>query len=167
MVHDARAVANFLLDHADSIGKKLTIMALLKIIYFAHGWHLAKFEGPLIRNAFEAWQEGPVVRVVYNCFRDAGTKSINSRATQFNPAVGRYETVSYTLGEEQAMLLRNIFGAYGHLNAFKLSDLTHEPGSPWDLVWNAPPEKITLGMRITNEAIRRHFLTSRPPSQLQ
>ena len=142
-------------------------MALLKIIYFAHGWHLAKFGTPLIRNGFEAWQEGPVIRAVYNCFRCSGPKIINNRATQFNPNFGRYEIVSYAIDGDQAELLRNVFSAYGNLNSFRLSDLTHEPGSPWDLVWNAPPQNITLGMRITNEAIRDHFLASRPPSQLQ
>jgi uncharacterized phage-associated protein len=161
MDHDARAVANFLLDYAESEGRKLTIMALLKIIYFAHGWHLAKFGRPLIRNPFEAWRDGPVVRAVYDCFRDSGTKVIDRRATKFNPVSERYEPVSYSLDQEQATLLRNVFGAYGHLEAFRLSNLTHEPGSPWDMVWNAPREKITLGMRISNEAIKKDFLLSR------
>ena len=142
-------------------------MALLKIIYFAHGWHLAKFGSPLISNGFEAWQEGPVIRAVYNCFRCSGAKVISNRAARFNLDLGRYEIVSYLIDGDQAELLRNVFSAYGNLNAFKLSDLTHELGSPWDLVWNAPPQNITLGMRITNEAIRDHFLASRPPSQLQ
>ncbi len=167
MTHDARAVANFLLDHADSTERKLTLMALLKIMYFAHGWHLAKLGTPLVRNAFEAWREGPVIRAVYNCFQSCGAGVIHHRATRFNPTSGKYEIVPYALGEEQAKLLTDVFGVYGHINAFILSDLTHEPGSPWDSVWNASSKHITLGMRITNEDIRNYFLTSRPPSQLQ
>jgi len=166
MAHDARAIANFLLDHAESRGRKLTVMALLKIIYFAHGWHLAKFGKPLISNEFEAWQEGPVVRVVYTCFRESAGNPIGDRARRFNAISRRYEQVRYNICKEQSQLLVNILDAYGHLHAFRLSELTHEPGSPWDQVWNAPERKITVGMRIENEAIRRHFLASRPPKQL-
>jgi uncharacterized phage-associated protein len=166
-MHDARAIANFLLDYAESEGKKLTIMSLLKIIYFAHAWHLAKFGEPLIRNPFEAWHNGPVVRAVYDCFRDYGPKVIDGRATKFNPLNEAYEPVGYRLNQKQAAILRNVFGAYGHINAFRLSDMTHEVGSPWDLVWNAPRDTVNLGMRISNDSIRLDFLSSRSHFPLQ
>lgn len=161
-MHDARAIANFLLDYADAEGKNLTIMSLLKIIYFAHGWHLAKFGQPLIRNPFEAWHNGPVVRAVYDCFRRYGSKVIDGRATKFNPASEIYEPVTYKLDQDQATLLRNVFGAYGQMSAFQLSEMTHEIGSAWDLVWNAPRDAVNLGMRIPNDSIRLDFLRSRP-----
>jgi uncharacterized phage-associated protein len=75
--------------------------------------------------------------------------------------------VSYRLDQKQAALLRNVFGAYGHLEAFRLSDITHEPGSPWDMVWNAPRDKINLGMRISDESIQRDFLRSRAAFRFQ
>jgi uncharacterized phage-associated protein len=160
-MHDARAISNFLLDYAESEGKKLTVMSLLKIIYFAHGWHLAKFGRPLIRNPFEAWHNGPVVRAVYDCFRDYGSKVIDDRATKFNPLSESYEPVDYRLNPEQATLLRNVFGAYSQMNAFQLSDMTHQAGSPWDLVWNSSRDTVNLGMRISDDSIRLDFLRSR------
>lgn len=163
MAHDSRAVANFILDYAETQGRRLTLMALLKVLYFAHGWHLAQFGTPLIRNAFEAWQYGPVVRIVYDCFRTHGRKLIDGRATRFDPITGKREVVSYALTDADATLLRNSFSLYGGLDAFTLSNLTHEPGSPWDRVWNATGGRVTLGMRIPDEFIREHFLSSRPP----
>lgn len=62
--YDARDIANFFLDAAERNQTTLSITSLLKIIYFAHGWHLAEFGLPLIGQPFEAWQHGPVVRVV-------------------------------------------------------------------------------------------------------
>lgn len=165
-MHDARAVANFLLDYAELRGKKLTIMALLKILYFAHGWHLAKFGSPLVRNGFEAWRDGPVVRSVYYCFRQHRKDPIRTRATRFDPATEKYEKAKYYLNDEQAGLLKWVFDTYGHLNAFQLSSLTHEPGSPWDLIWNGPRDKIVLGMRISDDLIRGHFLMSSSTSPL-
>lgn len=138
-------------------------MALLKIIYFSHGWHLAKFDQPLVSNAFEAWKDGPVLRTVYNCFRDSGSKMIEARATKFNPRTERYDRVPYHLSEEQEALVRDVFHAYAHLDAFQLSDLTHESGSPWHEVWNAPYDRLNIGMRIPNDAIRNYFLSTKYP----
>ena len=60
--YDARAVANFLLDHADARGLSLTQLMLLKLLYFSHGWYLNRFKSPLVENEFEAWEHGPVIR---------------------------------------------------------------------------------------------------------
>jgi uncharacterized phage-associated protein len=160
MAHDARAVANFILDYAEAQGRPLTDMALLKLLYFVHGWHLAQTGAPLIRNQFEAWKHGPVVRVVYECFRNHGKNPIGSRAMRFDPQTGRHEMVSYSFNDFETAFIKNIFDAYGRLDALQLSDLTHEPGSPWDMIWNAPNGRVTLGMRISNESIRDHFLGS-------
>lgn len=140
-------------------------MALLKILYFAHGWHLAQTGAPLIRNEFEAWKQGPVVRVVYESFREHGENPIDSRATRFNPETGMREVVGYSLSEFETAFLRDISDAYSRLDALRLSDLTHESGSPWDAIWNAPDGRVTLGMRIPNATIREHFvalLAARP-----
>lgn len=158
--HDARAVANFLLDYASTEHRPLTCMALLKIIYFAHGWHLAHTQNPLVRNEFEAWEYGPVVRVVYDCFRAHEDKPIKTRAMRFEPQSNSRVEASAAFTDEEADLLRTVFKAYAWLDAFKLSEITHASGSPWDQVWNAPHRKVTMGMRIANEDIRQHFMRS-------
>jgi uncharacterized phage-associated protein len=162
-MHDARAIANFLLDLAESRGRELRIMALLKIIYFAHGWYLAEFGRPLIRNDFEAWKDGPVVRAVWDCFRNFGAMPIDGRAKKFNVMTETYQVVPYDLEPEERRLLEAVFGAYGHLDSFRLSDITHEAGSPWDIVWNRDRRRVNLGMRIPNELIRQAFMKSKPP----
>lgn len=52
--HDSRAVANRLIEMADERGISLTIVHLVKLVYFAHGWHLGLFHRPLIRHAVQA-----------------------------------------------------------------------------------------------------------------
>jgi len=64
--YDARIIANALLDIADEQNRSLSITSLLKILYFSHGWYLAKYDKNLIAHEFEAWQHGPVIRVVLN-----------------------------------------------------------------------------------------------------
>ncbi len=162
MAHDARAIANFLLDYADSKRKSVTVMTLLKIIYFAHGWHLARTGDQLVSNAFEAWKHGPVVRCVYDCFRDSESSPIRGRASRFNVATGKHEVVGYSLADTEREFLEHIFEAYSRFSALQLSDMTHEKNSPWDRVWNAPAGKVTLGMRISDQAIKGHFLNGGP-----
>ncbi|MFM9718924.1 Panacea domain-containing protein, partial [Streptomyces galilaeus] len=45
-------------------------MTLLKVLYFAHAWHLAKYGKPLVAQPFEAWRHGPVNRVVYDQYKE-------------------------------------------------------------------------------------------------
>ncbi|MCL6584270.1 MAG: DUF4065 domain-containing protein [bacterium] len=76
MAYDAKAIANYFLDLAKSKGEKLTLMKLLKLIYFAHGWHLAITGKPLIDEQVEAWQYGPVIPSVYHEFKGFGNQPI-------------------------------------------------------------------------------------------
>jgi uncharacterized phage-associated protein len=162
MPHDARDIANYFLDYAEKQGAPLTVMALLKLIYFAHGWQLAQSETPLVKNAFEAWQYGPVVRAVYECFSDNGTKPITTRANKFDPIKAEYFQAVYSLSADEEALLQHVFHAYAHFHAFKLSDITHEEDSPWHKIWHAENSATHPGMQISNSSIKEHFQRHAP-----
>jgi uncharacterized phage-associated protein len=158
MAYDARAIANYFLDYGASKGQTVTTMSLLKILFFAHAWHLAKTGKPLVGQPFEAWQYGPVNRVVYEQFKGFGDKPIDSRACILNAAVGRYEIARCgEIDAETSGLLRNIFDYYSRFHPFQLSDLTHEKGSPWDEVWSEATRRSVPGMVISNDSIRDWF----------
>ena len=159
MSYDAREIANFFLDYADEKKRPLTIITLLKLIYFAHGWYLVHREAPLIKNGFEAWQYGPVVRVVYDQFQSAGNSPITERGFKFDPVRQVKYEVEPNLNAECQVFLINIFDAYSQFYAFDLSDMTHETGSPWDRVWNNIDGKVTPGMKISDQEIKQHFLS--------
>ena len=166
MAYDGRAVANLLLDLADELGLSLTHMALHKVAFFAHGWRLAESGGPLIRQQFEAWDYGPVLRPVYDAFKSAGRTKITARAHGFDPVERTPFLVTADFSSGDQGFLRAVLAAYGRYSAPQLSDMTHRAGSAWDRVWNAPDGKITLGMRIPNQHIREDFLAGRmdPPN---
>lgn len=162
MGHDARSIANFLLDYADSKHQAVTIMSLLKILYFAHAWHLAKTGEPLVGQPFEAWQYGPVCRVVYDQFKGAGEKPISTRATTLNLDTAQFEPAGYDrLDNETRTLLRQVFNYYSRYHPFRLSDLTHEKGSPWETVWSTASRRAVPGMIISDDSIREWFQLSR------
>lgn len=161
MAYDGRAVANLLLDLADELGLSLTNMAVQKIAYFAHGWRLAECGEPLIKQPFEAWDYGPVIKSVYDAFKSAGRSKITDRACGFDPVERTPFLIAADFAPEERAFLRAILAAYGRYSAITLSEVTHRKGGAWDRVWNAPEGKITLGMRISDLAIREDFLAGR------
>jgi uncharacterized phage-associated protein len=163
MPYDARVIANFFLDYGAERNQPVTIMSLLKILFFAHAWHLGKTNLPLVGQPFEAWKYGPVSRVVYDQFRLSADKPIGERATVLNVATARYETAKWhAIDEETKTLLRNVFDYYSRFHPFRLSDLTHEKGGPWDLVWSEATRRAVPGMVISDDSIREWFQQSRP-----
>lgn len=156
-MHDARAVANFFLDRAAARGMKLSIMTLLKVLFFAHAWYLAKESKPLIAQPFEAWQHGPVSRVVYDQFKSNSKEPISKRAVSFDATCSSFCTTPYSFDIYTEEFLANIFDYYSQFHAFELSDLTHEKGSPWDVVWSIAATRAVPGMFIPNDLIASWF----------
>jgi uncharacterized phage-associated protein len=156
-MHDAREVANFLLDRADERRILLTNMEIIKHIYFAHGWHLVAKETPLIKNRIEAWQYGPVIRSIYDCFKEFGSQPITSRATVTDWSTGEIFTAAGNFSEETSNFLESSLLYYSGHQAFALSEMTHAQGGPWDRVWNARDGRVRMNMEISNHMIREHF----------
>ena len=156
-MHDARGVANYFLHRAQQRGVEVSVMTLLKIFYFAHGWHLAKYGRPLVAQPFEAWQHGPVNRVVYDQLKGLGKKPVRQYLKAFDAKVCGFKDVRATFDDESAQFLNNIFDYYAQFHAFELSDLTHEPGSPWDVIWQAAETRAVPGMLIPESLIVAWF----------
>lgn len=144
MSYDAEAIANHFLDLADAAGKPITAMQLQKLIYFAHGWHLAFTGQPLIRQRMEAWTYGPVVPEVYHEFKHFGARPlVNVRACRRDGHIanGKFETdfTAATLADdcpdpkqdEVRNFLARVFQAYGSQSGPQLSAMTHVPDGPW------------------------------------
>lgn len=150
-MYDARQVANWFVSRAASENRTLSIMSLLKLTYIAHGWHLEMRKSPLFNNRIEAWQRGPVVPDVYHAFRGQGVH-IGSVAdvSKFPAEVADYDE----------SFLEQIYSIYGHLDAFALSDLTHERGGPWEI---ATQRSGNYAIMFDDE-IRRHYEAKRAAS---
>ena len=156
-MHDARGIANYLLDRAAQMGVPITSMTLLKVLYFAHAWHMAKFNSELVAQPFEAWQYGPVNRVVYEQIKQFGARPIVGRLNSFDPVVCKYVEAKSSVPDMTGQFLNHIFDYYSQFHAFTLSDLTHERGSPWDAIWQKAEREAVPGMIIPNHLILEWF----------
>lgn len=148
--HDPRAIANRILDIRSETGEPLTLMQLIKLAYIADGWSLALLNKPLSKEAPEAWQYGPVFRSVYNAFSGIGAKPVSGRAY----VRGSQVPVADEFTPEEEKLLRMVVGSSGKLSAYTLSNLTHQPGTPWSKAF----EKGSYTPIDTGE-MRAHFET--------
>lgn len=145
MAYSARQVANRLLTLSAGRGKALSLMQILKLVYFAHGWCLALRNEPLISEPIVAWKHGPVIESLYFDFRRGqGIWDL----VPLPP-----EPEARPIGERDDKLLGQILDTYGDEDAFMLSYLTHLPDGPWDKVYR----EGTHGAIIPNSLIREHF----------
>lgn len=155
--YDSRAVANFLLDLAEERRLPLTQLSLYKIIYFSHGWYLSSFGKPLILQDFEAWKFGPVVKVLHDEFGKFRSKPITARARKLDIYTNQRIDVAANLTVADKKFIVSMFDGYHVHDAWKLSEMTHETGSPWDTLWNASEPTGRLGLRLRNSEIKAHF----------
>ena len=120
-------VANSILNRAFSEKKPISHLKLQKLIYFVYKRFLQETHLPLFDEYFEVWTYGPVLRSVYDAFKDYGSGSIGDYAYGDNDKV-------FLISEKHADFyeaLDWVWKDYGSYDAFELSDLTHRESSAW------------------------------------
>jgi uncharacterized phage-associated protein len=161
MACSAEAVANYFLDKAREDGVHLSPMQVQKLVYFAHGWHLALTGEPLIDEIVEAWEWGPVIPSIYHEFKMFGSSRITSRAVTVRggalvePSIDEYQG-RLDRGRLRAVLDK-VWQIYGKYSAIQMSNLTHRAGSPWAIARNDTPMPDRRNIPIPDDVIRRHF----------
>lgn len=157
-MYDVRDVANFILDLADEKRTEISNLALQKLLYFAHGWFFSIYDSALIKNKFEAWQYGPVQRVIYDQFKSFGTQAIHGkRAKRIDPLTGNLVLREYEIDDDHRAVIRAIFEKYERYSAGQLVEESHSEDGPWEYVWKQADEVVYPGMKIPDALIADHF----------
>lgn len=130
--HDPRAIANRILDIRSEGGKPLTVMQLIKLVYIADGWAMTLLGKPLSKSDPQAWQYGPVYPEVYRSFKRFGPNPVSASATIPGTDVAFREEFS----DDEEGVLRRVVESYGALSAYQLSNLTHQPNTPWSRAYD-------------------------------
>lgn len=120
-------------------------LELQKILYLAHMYHLGHHNGaPLVADAFEAWDYGPVIPELYRHVKGFGSgpvRNVFHWIEAVHPASAEYASLS-TVSE----------GTKG-LRAGQLVANTHWDGGAWAAAYRPN----TPGIRIHNMAILNEY----------
>lgn len=148
------SIANFFLELAWENNEPVTPMKLQKLVYYAHGWNLGLNDEPLLDELVEAWRYGPVIPSIYHEFKHFGTKPISEKAKYIDLKTLRLYDHPLPADENVLRLLQKIWEVYGKASAIKLSNMTHQPGTPWYRVYdpNGPRNQ-----KIDNDIIKNYF----------
>lgn len=123
--HVVPAIANAFLDLREGAAPVPQTL-LHKLVYLADGMRLAETGAPLVDEAPEAWDNGPVYRSLWNLVRDHG---FGPGGRLIDPASGAPFVASLT--PEEAATLAEVWRRYAPLGALRLSLAMHRPDSPW------------------------------------
>lgn len=155
MQYEAKKIANMVLSLQGELKYGISNLRLNKLLYLAHGWSLTHSDVGLIRNHFEAWKHGPVVRTVYDNCKKYGDNRISVYFSHINYATGSLEKIEFNdIFDADRELISRVVRYYDSWTTFELVELTHEPGGPWDVTIQ---QEGMLGPRIPLELIKTHF----------
>ncbi len=173
MTYFAATVANSFLELADSSKRKLTHLQLQKLMYFAHGWHLALLDKPLVNEPFVALQNGPVlpsIQVEFSQFaNDPIPNGYKVAITNTDEAMPLITVDSVPLSDEKASnIIQFVWDKYSPLDGVKLSAMTHEDRAslvapetgvrnPWRKNWRIALTEGLIKKEIPNSDIKDYF----------
>ncbi len=152
-IYSPEQIANFFIEksfHDAEQNGELTPIKLLKLVYYAYGWHLAFFGKPLTNELIQAWQFGPVMESVYHATKYYGNTRIRKKipgfAADFDPDVRG--------------LLEEIWKVYKKSTGIELANATHLPGTPWKQIYDEEIQnygQLRRGRDIPDALIEEHF----------
>jgi uncharacterized phage-associated protein len=126
MSFPAASVANEFIELGKKNDQIVDPLKLQKLVYLAHGWHLAFLNQPLIKENVKAWRYGPVIPSIYKEFKDQGRAPI-LRTIEIPSGTPVPDANAKAIVDE-------VWKKYGRMSGFNLSMITHQPGSAWDIV---------------------------------
>ena len=137
----AKDVAEYFLSlgAAEEEGDLITPLKIQKLVYYAQGFHLAIFNKALFRDPILAWFHGPVVRSLFEEYRQYGSGPIPTP-----------ENISNSFAEQQKELLKDVYRVYGQYSAWRLREMTHDE-PPWK---DTPRNQV-----ISHDKLKAYFKT--------
>lgn len=121
---DPILLSQYIISYLNEKGQEVNHLKLQKLIYYVDAWHNVYFDVPLIKEDFEAWMHGPVVRKVWDYYKG---KSVLFTPIRPSDATADLSTL---ISKEQLELINDVLDEYGDKSSYYLECLTHSE-EPW------------------------------------
>ncbi|PIE80566.1 MAG: hypothetical protein CSA11_07410 [Chloroflexi bacterium] len=136
----AQAVAEYFLWLTRDQDEQISNLKLQKLLYYAQGYYLANSGSPLFDAPIHAWDHGPVVKDIYDQYKQYGRGGI--------PAPPYINERRFREAEKK--IIQWVFVTFGKFSGTQLRNMTHnEP------LWrNAKKNEVMQPVQL-----REYFLT--------
>lgn len=159
--HSSVLVSDYLLGRCAAAGVVPTGFKLTRLVFVAHGRHLAVTGRPLICDRVCAWKTGPVMPVLYLALLPRGDGPVEGSLYGNLPA-GALDGVFHTIfTKAERKIMDGPVADYAGWTDADLNALCREPGSPWDECHTGDP-----GAEIPDRIIRRYYESEMVPVRL-
>ena len=141
------AVAREFQKLAEGQRQSLTHMQAQNLVYIAHGWMLALYRRPLVRDEVQAWRSGPVAPALYQSLKRFVGKAITEEIP-----VPEGDEPDKQRHQDELDIIRQTFESYGMHDAVELSGMTRALRTPWHLTYQAFPKAL-----ISADLLQHHY----------
>lgn len=147
-MYNAMTIAKWFIAWAEEDEEAdLSNLKLQKLLYYAQGQHLARYDAPLFGDEVVAWSTGPAVPDVYREYERFGSRNVVlPRDDQFNFA---------DVDKPTSKFLGTVWNTYAVYAAWHLRDMIHEE-RPWKDHFDGQRSSI-----IPKDELKRHFEATR------
>lgn len=137
--------------------RPVTQMKLQKLLYFAHGLHLAAYKKELIEEPIYAWKFGPVVSEIYHQYKLYGSNPISD----FNCVLGASysDNMLSVLNNEATTVINETWELLKGYDAIKLSNWTHLKGSPWERYFKPGINDVEIPKEAMEEYFKQYLVS--------
>lgn len=139
-IYDALTIAKWIINKIHPEPLKLQ-----KLLYLAQGYSYAFYDRPLFKDEIEGWVHGPVVRSVYNIFREYQYNSIDTNFQIEN------------IDKEAEDVLNYIINKFSKYDAKYLEKISHEQ-EPWIESRTGLDPDERSDKTISKESISNYFI---------
>lgn len=112
--------AKYIIHRFEELEDPISNLKLQKILYYAQGIGLGKYNHKVLDTNIYAWKLGPVIPEIYHSYKKFENSPIELDKKDKLPA----------LSEEAKTIIEETINIYGKFSGWKLSEMTHEE-SPW------------------------------------
>ena len=140
IIYDALTIAKWIINKIHPEPFKLQ-----KLLYLAQGYSYAFYDRPLFKDDLEGWVHGPVVRNVYDIFKNY----------QYNSIDTNFEVEE--LDDEAKDIINYVIKNFGKYDAKYLEKISHEQ-EPWILSRRGLDPDERSDKTISKESIANYFI---------
>lgn len=152
-MYKALDISMYIINYSNKKDYGVSNLKLQKLLYFIQAYFLIEKDKPCFVEEIEAWNMGPVVKVVYNKFKQYGSTDIPTIDTYIdydptNPwAVSRVKFDKKVIKKKDRKRIKTIVDRFAAHTATDLNNI----------IFNQRPWRKNIGSIITKEDIIKYF----------